>query len=274
MEELIRVTQLPVIEEQLRTLKASIEERTAQAESLACTDETLAAVKSARADMSREFASYEAQRKAVKAAIMAPYEQFERVYTECVAEPFRRADAALKGKINDTEDGLKAACEAGLRAYFDELCSARGLDWLTFERSGVKVDMASARAKTPKKLREQLAAFVGSVAWDAESIEAPEVLVEYKQSLDLPAAMMTVRERRRRVEAERADGEARAADRQMERERVARVEALAPPVVTQDPPQEAESAERFYICAFKVRATRETLKKLKEFMESEGIQYE
>ena len=81
---LIRVTQLPVIEEQLRALKASIDQKVNDALSLACTHDTIQAVKSTRAELNKEFSSLEDQRKAVKKAVLGPYEQFESVYKECV----------------------------------------------------------------------------------------------------------------------------------------------------------------------------------------------
>lgn len=272
--ELIRVTQLPVIEEHLRSLKASVEERTAQAMSLACTAETVTAVKATRADLNRAFAEYEAQRKAVKTAIMAPYERFEAVYQECVSAPFKRADADLRDKISSTEYEIKRRCEAELREYFDELCAAEHLDWLTFEQSGVKVDMASAKAKTPKKLREQLAAFVAGVARSVERISvmehADELMVEFKKTLTLTLALETVEERHRRIEAEQAAKEARKAAQVREAEAVAKVEAAAPPTV-QEPPK---APEKVFRCTFTVTATKPQLLKLKEFLMKEGIRYE
>ena len=130
---LIRLVQLPVIEERLRDLKEATERRTGQAMSMVCAPETLAAVKTVRAELNQEFAEMEAQRKAVKAAIMEPYDRFEAVYRDCVAVPFRQADADLKGKIEATEREIKEHCEEYLRHYFGELCAAHGVDFLTYE---------------------------------------------------------------------------------------------------------------------------------------------
>lgn len=274
MEELIRVTQLPVIEERLQKLKAEITEKTAQAMSFACTDESLTVVKSIRADLSKEFAAYELQRKAVKTAIMTPYERFEAVYKECVSGPFKTADAALKQKITATESEIKQRCEEDLKEYFRELCSAEHVDWLTFEQSGIKVDMSSAKAKTPKKLREQLAAFVVKVSQDVTALAdmecADELLVEYKRTLDISTAIGTVKERHRRMEEEKAAQEARKTAQAQEQACAAKVEAAAPPIA-QEPPKEAEKAFR---CTFTVTATKPQLVKLKEFLTKEGIQYE
>lgn len=274
MEELIKVTQLPVIEEQLRTVKDRVDGEVKQALALVCSEETLSAVKSARADLSKQFAELEDMRKAVKKAVMGPYERFEAVYRECVSDAFRRADGELKGKINAVELEIKQRCEEGLREYFAELCEVEHLDFIRFEQSGVKVDMASAKQKTPKKLREQLAAFVSGVSQSVNLIatmdDAEEIMVEFRRTLNAPEAIGTVQERHRRIEAERAAQEARKAAQAQEQAASAKVDAVAPPVPV------APSAEQdaVYTCTFKVRGTMEQLKALKGFMEKEGIQYE
>lgn len=184
---LMKVTQLPVIEEHLMSRKEQTEQRVAEAMSLVCTDETLTSVKNIRAEMNREFADAETQRKAIKAAIMEKYDSFESVYRECIADPYKRADADLKAKIDATESEIKSRCEEMLLGYFRELCAVNEIDFLSFGQTGVKVDMASARAKTPKKLMEQIKLKVDGVAQDMKTIgtmgeNAPEIMVEYKRT--------------------------------------------------------------------------------------------
>lgn len=271
---LIRLIQLPVIEERLRDLKEATEHRVVEAMSLVVSDETLTAVKNVRAELNRDFTEYENQRKAVKAAIMAPYDSFEEVYRECVTEPFHRADADLKGKIDATEQEIKQRCEDGLREYFAELCEAEHLDFLRFEQTGVRVDLTSAKQKTPKKLREQLAAFVADVSRSADLIatmdDADEIMVEFKRTLNAPEAIGAVQERHRRMEAERAAQEARKAAQEREQAAVEKVEAAAPP----EPVAPPAEPEKVYQCVFTVRGTMRQLKALKEFMDQEGIRYE
>ena len=207
---LMKVTQLPVIEEHLRSRKEQTEQRVAEAISLVCTDETLTSVKNIRAEMNREFADAETQRKAIKAAIMEKYDSFEAVYRECIADPYKRADADLKAKIDATESEIKSRCEEMLLGYFRELCAVNEIDFLSFGQTGVKVDMASARAKTPKKLMEQIKLKVDGVAQDMKTIgtmgeNAPEIMVEYKKNLDLSLAISVVNERHRRAEEHRRD---------------------------------------------------------------------
>ena len=70
--ELIRVTQLPVIEEQLKALSAEIDTKVNEAMSMVCTEDTVKAVKKVRAELNSQFWELEGQRKAVKKAIMGP----------------------------------------------------------------------------------------------------------------------------------------------------------------------------------------------------------
>ena len=177
---LMKVTQLPVIEEHLRSRKEQTEQRVAEAMSLVCTDETLTSVKNIRAEMNREFADAETQRKAIKAAIMEKYDSFESVYRECIADPYKRADADLKAKIDATESEIKSRCEEMLLGYFQELCAVNEVDFLSFGQTGVKVDMASARAKTPKKLMEQIKLKVDGVA--QEVVDAADGAIEIPQA--------------------------------------------------------------------------------------------
>ena len=90
--QVIELQQLPIIVERLHSVKADIEQRTAEALSLVCTEQTYKSVKDARAQLTKEFKEYEAKRIAVKDKILEPYVEFEKVYRECVTVPFQTAD--------------------------------------------------------------------------------------------------------------------------------------------------------------------------------------
>lgn len=279
MNELIRVVQLPVIEERLRAMKEQVDARVRDALSLACTDETLSAVKTARADLRKEFDALEEQRKAVKKSVLGPYEQFESVYRECVSDTYNMADRELKGKISAVEDGIKSACEAELKAYFAELTAAEHVEWLTWDRLGLKVDLTSARKKSHTKLRDRVAEFVCGVAQSVETIsnmeDAEEIMAEFRQCLSIGQAIGIVQERHQRIEAERRAAEERKAVMDAQRAAVERVEAVAPPSVVAPPIEvSAPVSGEILCCSFTVHATREQLKKLKEFLNQEGIRYE
>lgn len=274
MNELIKLVQLPVIEEHLRRMQVGIQNRVAEVKSLACTPDTLAEVKKARAELGKDFQSLEEKRKAVKKAIMEPYDKFEAVYAECVSGPMKEADADLKSKIAETEGAIKDKCLERLMEYFSELCALNGVEWLPFIRSGVVVDLTSAKQKTPKKLMAQIKEFVERVASDVECVStmdnSEEIMAEYKVCLSVSTAISTVNTRHQRIEQERKAAEERKALQEAQRAAVERVEAVAHVVTTPTVEKPVERLTR----TITVTGTREQLKKLKAFLDQEGIEHD
>lgn len=275
MNDLIVVRQIPIIEEQLRAVAQEIDVQTAEAMSLVCTDDTVKAVKKTRAELNKRFSAFEEQRKAVKAAVMRPYEAFERTYKECISDKFKTADGALKGKISATESALLEDKLAGVRAYYDEYAQSVHVDFIPFERAGVHVTLSTSA----KSAKEQCKALLDRVAADVEAIgqgDSPEeVMAEYRQSLDLPGSLLAVSRRHQAVEEERKRREAREQAVQAEQEAAEKVAAFAPPVMQEAAPTPEPPAEEPVLrCVFTVHATRPQLKQLKEFMNQEGIRYE
>lgn len=263
---LIQVKQLPIIEERLLTLKERWDKRAIDAESMVCTEDTIQAVKAFRAEMRKEFDEVESLRKQVKDAVYGPYNFFEEIYKNCVTNAFFKADAACAKKIHSVDDEIKQRCENGLREYFDELCAAHGIDWLKYEQAGINIDMASAKQKVPKKLREQLVVFVVNVAKDIETIDglenAEEILAEYKLTLNFPDAFRIVQDRHQRIDAEAQAKADRQAAREAQAEAVRKVDALAPPTV-----QGAKTV------TFTVTDTVDRLIALREWMKENGYEY-
>lgn len=283
---LIEVKQLPVIVERLRMVKDGVEATLKDALSLACTEETVRDVKAKRAELRKQFDALEEQRKAVKTAVLEPYEQFEGVYKECISDPFRKADLALRTEIDAIEGELKKRCIDGLRRYFAELCLANHIDWLPFdtamELGGIKVTLATAKAREPKEQQEILAAVVTRVADCTEQIrgmeDAPEIMAEYKKCFDIGKAIVAVTDRKKRIAAEREKAERMNAERAAEEERVQKAKAAMPvaepaPAVpeAQPKPQEKTFARLTFTL---IDVTRSQAIRVREFLKQEGIKYE
>lgn len=263
MRDIIRVSQLPVIEERLRELRENIEARTAEACALVCTEESLSSIKKTRAELNKELAELENQRKSAKTAVMEPYNQFESIYRECVSDPFRRADAELKTKINAVEAEMIGRCRAAAEKYFTDLCTERGLS-IDFNRVGIKIGLADAKKteQPPKNIREQLKTLVDGVEMQVNLIQrmddAEEILVEFWKTLDSTAAIATVQERREAVKREREAAARRENIKQQLQDAETAVQAMAPPKPVE--PVEMLTA------TFTVTDTKERLLKLKQFL--------
>lgn len=271
---LIEVRQLPIIAERLYQVKQQIEAMVQDATSLAVTEETVQTVKAKRAELRKTFDELEEQRKAVKTAVLGPYDEFEKVYRECISEPFKRADETMKSEIADLEDGLKKRCREELELYFAELCISEDIDFLTFDQAmalgKLKISLADAKSKSQKKLKDGLAEVVSNVAETARQIEGmddgPEIFVEYKNSFDIGHAVSVVQNRKKRVEEERKAAQERA-------EAQKRREAVSPvPVVEQAPKAPEKVFERLTFTIINV--TRSQAIRVREFLKQEGIQYE
>lgn len=274
--EIIAVKQLPIIVEQLHEVKAEVTAKVEQALSLVCTEDTVKDVKKVRSELNKELKDYEERRKAVKKAIMTPYEQFEMVYKDCISDTYKKADTELKGKIDSVENELKEKKRKEVWYYFEELCEANSLDFITFENANINVTLSASM----KSLKDQARNFVFKIVDDLNLIDTQEhkdeIMYEYKQSLNVSNAITTVANRYKAIEEAKAREEERKAREQAEAEAAAKVEcvveAVAPPTVEPIAPPVEE--EKTYTLKFTVRGTMPQLKALKEFLNNGGYDYE
>lgn len=296
---LIIVKQLPVIEDQLAAVKESITERVNQALSLVCTEETYKEIKKVRSDLNKEYAELEARRKEVKAAVLEPYEKFEKVYKDCAGDLYAKADRELKAKIAEVEDGLKNQKITALCDYFVEYRESLGLseDLVKYDDAGIKVGLSDSLTGLKKKVKD----FLDHISDDLKAIEShedrDEILTEYKRGFNLANALSTVAARHKAIEDARkareeaearrkAQEEQQAAIAAMIAEQTAPQEALAAPVAAPAAVEvagsvpapvaapEAPEAEKTYSTSFKVTGTLEQLKALKKFLVEGGYTYE
>ena len=273
-KDLILVTQLPVIEERLKDLSAEIDKKVTDAMALAVTPETLASVKKVRADLNKQYRDLEEQRKEVKRKILEPYEQFDGIYKTYVGVRFSDADAELKRKINDVENQLKSEKNKDLVEYFYELCAEEHLNWLEYKRGNFNVTLSKSRTALHKEAEE----FVNRVSNDMTAIsvmpDAEEIAVEYKKTLRLGEAVETVKKRREAVEQERREREHLEEMRKAEKEHERQIEeyVMSAPTLLLDKEPDPES--ELFSLTFTVTDTKERLRLLKTYLDSNGYHYE
>ena len=295
--QVITLKQLPIIEEHLQLVKSDVETRTRNAMQLVCTEETRKDVKSIRTELSKEFAEMENQRKRVKDAIMNPYNQFEAVYKECISDPYKKADAELKKRIDEVESGLKSDKEKAIRDYFNELCKANNLPWLRFEQMGLKIGLSTSVNGTKTALTSTVLRISNEVLELSRYENAAELMVEYKKSLNMALALSTIRARQEQIELQKQYEAQRRASLEQQRAAEEKVQqavaeaqetqqsAAEPPIEevtaqTEETPTEAPTAVQeqaqptIYEVKFAVRGTIEQLKKLKQFIMQEGMSYD
>lgn len=277
MSDLIVIKQLPIIQEQLKQLSEDIDKKVENAKGLVCTEENKQAIKQIRTTMNKEFEELENQRKKVKEEILAPYMKFEEVYKQCVSDKYKSADIELKNKIGSIEAEQKKKLEDEARRYFEEYKTSKNIDFITFERMGLKVGLSD----NPTKLKKQITTYIDQILDDLNLIETQEhkteILIEYKQTLNISQAITTVTNRFKAIEEEKRKQE----------KKVVHIEMNENHEITKKSYEELENAinkpletpieekqEDIFTLKFTVRGTRAKLKTLKEFLENGGYDYE
>lgn len=261
--EMIVVKQLPIIEQQLKVVSAEIDAKVNGAIALVCTEENVKTIKEIRATLNKESKEYEDKRKQVKAEIMKPYEEFEAIYKECISDKYKTADIELKNKIDSVENELKANKKAEVVNYFNEYLNSKNIDFVSFEHANINITLSASM----KSLKEQAKNFIDKIADDLNLIDTQEhkaeILVEYKQSLNVSNAITTVNNRFKAIEEEKAK------EVQKQIEHVPTIEEV--PQMRLEAP---EVEEEKITLGFTVKGTRTQLKALKEFLEAGGYDYE
>ena len=286
MQEIILLKQEPIIEysllaevgEAIRTRITAL-----NLDGQVVTDQTVKSVKDMRAELNKEFAEFEKQRKFIKEAVSKPYQEFEAKYKEFVAKHYNEADDTLKGKIFSFENKLRLEREKELQGYFAQLCSAKNIDFVPFGLMHLNITLSASM----KSLKTQILEFVSKVEQDIELAKTvsdsqefnDKVMYEYRRSLDINTAINTVKEREQALIAakERAEAEAtrkaeaeEQARLQAEKEATEQAEPLKAPMVEEQQPTNTGTAEEFEM-TFTVKGTFEQLKALKQFIVDNNI---
>ena len=294
-ENLITVQQLPVIVyERLESVGQEIDKRIAalDLDKQLVTEDTKKAVKDTRAMLNKELKDFEEQRKRIKEQVATPYMAFEKAYNSFIKEKYEKADGILKVKIDEFDKRLKADKEARIRAYFTELCQANNIDFLPFERLGLKIGLSDSE----KSLKDLVNTNIDNVVKSLEFIESltdpdeykAEILADYKQTLDVMRSINNAKYRKQqreyelqRLEAQKAAEQARLAAEAKAKEAAplqAPEEVPAPAIQEAPaPPQEVpapapqEVVPDLVVTNFTVQGTMEQLKALKAYILSNNI---
>lgn len=285
--ELIIVKQLPIIEEQLKKASDEIDEKVKNAVALVCNEETIKIVKEVRATLNKELKEFEDKRRQVKSEIMKPYEDFESSYKKYISDKYKSADVELKNKIDIVENELKANKKAEIVNYFNEYLSSKNIDFIKYEQANINITLTTSM----KSLKEQAKNFIDKIVDDLNLIDTQEhkaeILVEYKQSLNVSQAITTVTNRFKAIEEEKAKQErdtklqkeiveiAKEGDKCIEAEHVPTIEEV-PQIEIEAPltAPAAEEQEEILTLKFTVKGTRTKLRALKEFLINGGYEYE
>ena len=276
VNEIVKIEQMPKVFSQLEKIGEIIKKKTSDLDKLECTEANKQEVKSRRTEINNTLALLEAKKKEIKNKLLEPYNVFEAKYNEECKEKLQNASSILTEKINAIEIQQKLEKEQELREFADEYFNHYMIkDVVKFEDIGLNITLSASI----KSLKEQTKAFCERISNDLKLIDLEEykdeIVIEYLKNLDFAKSKMLVIERHRQLEEIKKREEELKAQQEQEQEIVEKVEEVVeeikPPVEIID--VEAQEVEEIFTATFTVKTTKAKLKALKNFMESEEIEY-
>ena len=225
-------------------------------------------------DMKKEMASLNKAKDAVKKYRMDIVKKFNEPLDSFVNSAketekiLTETYDSLKGQIKKFEDETLNKKTEEVKDYYEEYAQSLHIDFVPFENSGLSVTLSASM----KSLKEASKSFLDRVDSDIKLINTlekdliNEILIEYKKSLNVSNAVITVKDRRKALEEEQKKQEVLTALKAEETKVEEKVEEVTAPKVVEP--------VKTYTAKFKVEATIDQIKDLKTFMDLKGIKYD
>ena len=225
-------------------------------------------------DMKKEMASLNKAKDAVKKYRMDIVKKFNEPLDNFVNSAketekiLTETYDSLKGQIKKFEDETLNKKTEEVKAYYEEYAGSLHIDFVPFENSGLSVTLSASM----KSLKEASKSFLDRIDSDIKLINTldkdliNEIIIEYKKSLNVSNAVITVKDRRKALEEEQKKQEALTALKAEETKVEEKVEEVTAPKVVEP--------VKTYTAKFKVEATIDQIKDLKTFMDLKGIKYD
>jgi len=213
----------------------------------------------------------EEKRKEIKKEINKPYDEFDEYYKNGVYLKLDNGINQLKEVVNEIEDLQKDEKRCELEEFANQYIETYSLgNILSFEDIPLNITLSASM----KSLKEQVKGYVEDISKDIDLINLEEykeeILLEYKKTFDFANSKLCVIERHKQLEELKKQQEVKEEIEKQEEEVIEKVEEITIPKEIE---VEEDVEEEFVTCSFTVRATRTQLKKLKAYLESEGITY-
>ena len=240
-------------------------------DSLVITEDMLKDIKSEKSQINKAKDTVATYRKDIVKEFKKPIEQFELLAKE-TESILKEAYDTCNEAVKRYEDETKAKKTEEVKAYFDEYAESLKIDFVEYERLGINVTLTASM----KSLKEAVKVCLDKISSEIDLINIqkeeliPDMLVEYKKTLNVANAIKNVTDRHKAIEEEKARQEALKALKAEEEKTIAKAKEVIEEVTA---PVEVKEVKT-YRSTFTVYGTVEQLRALKEFLEKEGIKYD
>ena len=264
------------IESNMKEVKGYVENLNNYYKNISFTEETIKEAKDEKTKVNKFKKQVSDYRKNIIAEYNKPIKAFEDTAKETerlLTETYN----TINQQVANYENKQKEIKEQEIKDYFEEYRKANNIDFITYEQAKINVTLSASM----KSLKEQAKSFIDKIADDLKLIETQEhkveILVEYKQTLNVSQAITMVTNRFKAIEEEK----------KIQEQKVVHVEMNKAHEITQKSYEQLESVfnkpleqpkeektEEILTLKFTVRGTRTKLRELKQFLENGGYDYE
>lgn len=289
--EIAVVEQLPKIIDKMEEIGTDLEKRLEELklDELVCTEETRKVITDLRTSLKKEQAEFENQRKNIKNEIMAPYEEFNKIYDANIKSKYTNAISVLTEKIAVVENTIRENTKTKMVEFFEEKRNASNIkpEWLSFDELNTKISInqLTPKGELVKKVKDEINDAVETIKTCIDTINSmqnkEEILVEYLKHKNLQMAIKEVNDRHEILNQVQRDYEAVEEIQVQEEQSIEKVnEVLEAPFEGQmsiddfEEEEVQEPVEELLEAKFKVVTTRDNLMFLVHVMKERGIYYE
>lgn len=263
VNEIVKIEQMPKVFSQLEMIGTFIDEKIKDIDTLDCTEENKQEVKQRRTEINNILKELDDRRKFIKNKILEPYEMFNEKYEQECKDKLVNASEVLKEKIDTIEEQQKKEKYNELFDFAMEYFVANDLqDIAKFEDIGLNITLSASI----KSLKEQVISFCEKIKQDIELIKMEEyrdeILYEYKRNHNFVECKKLVLDRHKEIDKFVEDVQELEKQAETIKQNQEKIEEIV------NVPEEIET------WAFTIKATKTQVKKLKAYLDSEGIEYE
>nr|DAO80814.1 MAG TPA: Protein of unknown function (DUF1351) [Caudoviricetes sp.] len=260
------------IESNMKEVKRYVENLNNYYKNITFTEETMKDAKDEKSKVNKFKSQVADYRKNIIAEYNKPIKAFEDTAKETeklLAETYN----TINQQVANYENKQKEIKEQEIKEYFEECKIANNIDFITYGQAKIDVTLSASM----KNLKEQAKSFIDKVADDLKLIETQEhkteILVEYKQTLNVSQAITSVTNRFKAIEEEKKKIEQEKELQEFVVDTAKESDKYSEQIILNAPSIE-EKTEETLTLKFTVRGTRTKLKELKQFLESGGYDYE
>lgn len=289
--EIAVVEQLPKIIDKMEEIGTDLEKRLEELklDELVCTEEARKGITDLRTSLKKEQAEFENQRKNIKNEIMAPYEEFNKIYDANIKSKYTNAIAVLTEKIAVVENTIRENTKTKMIEFFEEKRNASNIkpEWLSFDELNTKIgiNQLTPKGELVKKVKDEINDAVETIKTCIDTINSmqnkEEILVEYLKHKNLQMAIKEVNDRHEILNQVQRDYEAVEEIQVQEEQAIEKVEeVLSAPIevsngqMTIDDFEEEEKTGELVEAKFRTVSTEDDLMFLVHVMKERGIYYE